>query len=300
MPGERIGLLGHNGAGKSTLIKLLAGELPPLAGMCTFSPDLRIGYFAQHQLEQLRKDDSPLQHLQRLDPQASEQTLRDFIGGFGFNGDMATSPVAPFSGGEKARLVLAMLVYQRPNLLLLDEPTNHLDLEMRHALAMALQEFQGAMVVVSHDRHLLRTVTDTLLLVANGKAQPFDGDLDDYRRWLDEERRRDEGGTAAASEEVAHSAAARKEQRRLDAEKRQKLQPLRRELQKIEARMEKLNEKKSALESELADPAIYEAGNKERLKQLLAEQNSTTQELADIELHWLELSEQLEGAEQEA
>jgi len=300
MPGERIGLLGHNGAGKSTLIKLLAGELKPLSGKCTFSPDLRIGYFAQHQLEQLRRDDSPLQHLQRLDPQASEQTLRDFIGGFGFNGDMAVSPVAPFSGGEKARLVLAMLVYQRPNLLLLDEPTNHLDLEMRHALAMALQDFQGAMVVVSHDRHLLRTVTDSLLLVANGKAQSFDGDLDDYRRWVDEERKREESASEESAGEVTHSAAARKEQRRLDAEKRQKLQPLRKELQKLEARMEKLNEKKSAIETELADPAIYEAASKERLKHLLTEQTANTQELADVELRWLDLSEQLENAEQEA
>ncbi|MFO7592753.1 MAG: ATP-binding cassette domain-containing protein, partial [Pseudomonadota bacterium] len=180
-PGDRIGLLGHNGAGKSTLIKHIAGELEPIAGEIITARELRIGYFAQHQLEQLDPEASPVQHLQRIDPKASEQSLRDYIGGFGFSNDMALSPVAPFSGGEKSRLVLAMLVYQRPNLLLLDEPTNHLDLEMRHAMAMALQEYQGALVVVSHDRHLLRSVTDTLYLVHDGQVKEFDGDLEDYR-----------------------------------------------------------------------------------------------------------------------
>ena len=170
-PGDRIGLLGPNGAGKSTLIKLLAGELVPLTGQCDTSKGLRIGYFAQHQLEQLHTDLSPLQHMQMLNEQASEKELRNFLGGFAFAGDMATEPVGPLSGGEKARLVLAMLVYNKPNLLLLDEPTNHLDLEMRHALTMALQEFDGAMVLVSHDRHMLRSVCDTLLLVAEGRVE---------------------------------------------------------------------------------------------------------------------------------
>jgi ATP-binding cassette subfamily F protein 3 len=183
-PGDRIGLLGHNGAGKSTLIKLIAGELSCRAGEIKPAKDLKVGYFAQHQLEQLHAESTPVEHLQRLDPKADEQSLRDYIGGFGFTNDRALSPVAPFSGGEKARLVLALLVYQRPNLLLLDEPTNHLDLEMRHALALALQDFEGALVVVSHDRHLLRSVTDKLLLVDSGKADEFDGDLDDYRRWI--------------------------------------------------------------------------------------------------------------------
>ncbi len=193
-PGDRLGLLGPNGAGKSTLIKLLAGVIEPQSGKRLPAPDLDIGYFAQHQLEQLHAQSSPLLHLQRLAPRASEQSLRDFLGGFGFAGARAESAVAPFSGGEKARLVLAMLVYQAPNLLLLDEPTNHLDLEMRLALELALQDYPGAVVLVSHDRHLLRTVTDSFLLVAGGQALPFDGDLDDYRRWLEQRERESETG----------------------------------------------------------------------------------------------------------
>ncbi len=180
LPGSRIGLLGRNGAGKSTLIKLLSGSLAPQAGDLWFAAGVAIGYFAQHQLETLRPQDSPLQHMVRLAPQATEQSLRDFLGGFGFHGDKALSPCAPFSGGEKARLVLALIVYQRPNLLLLDEPTNHLDLDMREAIVMALQGFEGAIVVVSHDRHLLASTTDEFYLVANGKVAPFDGDLADH------------------------------------------------------------------------------------------------------------------------
>ena len=189
--GDRIGLLGHNGAGKSTLIKLLAGEISPQSGTRSPAKGINVGYFAQHQLEQLDKHASPLLHLQRIDPKATEQKLRSYLGGFAFQGDMATAQVAPFSGGEKARLVLALLVYQRPNLLLLDEPTNHLDLEMRLALTTALQEFEGALIVVSHDRHLLRTVADTLLLVADGAVNDFDGDLEDYRRWVRDQLRND-------------------------------------------------------------------------------------------------------------
>ncbi|MGB5465626.1 MAG: ATP-binding cassette domain-containing protein, partial [Sedimenticolaceae bacterium] len=183
-PGDRIGLLGPNGAGKSTLIKLLAGALAPLEGEREAARHLAIGYFAQHQLEQLQPGHSPLDHLQQVDPQASEQSMRDYLGGFGFVGDKALEAVAPFSGGEKSRLVLALLVYQRPNLLLLDEPTNHLDLEMRQALATALQEFDGAMVVVSHDRHLLRLTCDQLLLVHSGRVEEFADELDAYASWL--------------------------------------------------------------------------------------------------------------------
>ncbi|MGD8484007.1 MAG: ATP-binding cassette domain-containing protein, partial [Thioalkalispiraceae bacterium] len=190
--GDRLGLLGYNGAGKSTLIKLLAGELSAQGGEIKTARDLNIGYFAQHQLEQLDGEASPLLHLQRLDPKATEQSLRNFLGGFGFGNDMAVSKVAPFSGGEKARLVLAMIVYQKPNLLLLDEPTNHLDLEMRHALSVALQDYVGAMLIVSHDRHLLRSVTDSLLLVADGRVSPFDGDLDDYRQWIKDQNKQTE------------------------------------------------------------------------------------------------------------
>lgn len=184
VPGARIGLLGRNGAGKSTLIKLLSEELSPMKGKYETHPGLNIGYFAQHQLESLHLDESPLQHLSRLAPNHREQELRNFLGCYGFNGDMVLSAVRPFSGGEKARLVLALLVWQRPNLLLLDEPTNHLDLEMRHALTMALQSFEGAMIIVSHDRHLLRLSCSDYYLVDNGQVCSFDGDLDDYHQWL--------------------------------------------------------------------------------------------------------------------
>jgi ATP-binding cassette subfamily F protein 3 len=290
-PGDRIGLLGHNGAGKSTLIKLIAGELAPLAGELTPAQELRIGYFAQHQLEQLDPQATPVQHLQRLDPKASEQSLRDYIGGFGFNNEMALSPVAPFSGGEKARLVLALLVYQRPNLLLLDEPTNHLDLEMRHALAMALQEFEGALVVVSHDRHLLRSVTDSLLLVDRGRVSEFDGDLEDYRSWLSEQQREESLRENSSGE---NSAAARKERKRLEAELRQRLQPLRKELAALEKRLEALQQQKGQLEQRLAAPDIYSEAKRDELKGLLQEKGKLDQNLAETEERWLELSEELE------
>ncbi|HWX13143.1 MAG TPA: ATP-binding cassette domain-containing protein, partial [Trinickia sp.] len=182
--GQRIGLLGANGQGKSTLVKTLAGTLAPIAGSMRQGRGLAIGYFAQHQLETLRPDDSPLAHLARIAPDAREQELRDYLGGFNFSGDMASAPIAPFSGGEKARLALALIIWQKPNLLLLDEPTNHLDLETRHALTMALAQFEGTLILVSHDRHLLRASTDQFMLVANHRLQPFDGDLDDYRDWL--------------------------------------------------------------------------------------------------------------------
>ena len=182
--GARIGLLGRNGAGKTTLVKLPPACSRRSRGERREGKGLRVGYFAQHTLEVLRPDETPLQHLRRLDGAAREQALRDFLGGFDFSGDMALAPVAGFSGGERARLALALVVWQRPNLLLLDEPTNHLDLDMREAVTLALQEYEGAMVLVSHDRHLLRTATDSLMLVADGTLAPFDGDLDDYRDWL--------------------------------------------------------------------------------------------------------------------
>lgn len=292
VPGDRIGLLGPNGAGKSTFIKLLAGELSPLQGRQTLAPDLRIGYFAQHQLEQLHAQDSALLHLQRLDPKATEQSLRDFLGGFGFQGDRVTEAIAPFSGGEKARLVLAMLVYQRPNLLLLDEPTNHLDLDMRDALSVALQGFEGALVIVSHDRSLLSSVTDKWLLVADGRVSEFDGDMDDYARWLSQRRNAMTNTNADATR-----APSRKDQRRNDAEQRQKLQPLKRELQKTEARMEKLNQEKASLQQQLADPVIYDVEKKDQLKTLLFRQSELEKSLAETESAWLEISERLEMAE---
>ncbi len=295
-PGDRIGLLGHNGAGKSTLIKLIAGELETRAGEIKTAQDLKVGYFAQHQLEQLHLDSTPLEHLQRLDPKADAQSLRDFIGGFGFSHDRALSPVAPFSGGEKARLVLALLVYQRPNLLLLDEPTNHLDLEMRHALALALQDFEGALVVVSHDRHLLRSVTDKLLLVDSGKADEFDGDLDDYRRWVTTQQK--EQATADSGNDEG-SSVSRKDQRRLDAERRKQLQPLKNKLQKLEKQIDTLSEKRDSLDAQLADSELYSDDNKEKLKQLLREKGELDQSLEQAEEQWMELGEELEAAQAE-
>lgn len=296
-PGDRIGLLGPNGAGKSTLIKLLAGELEPLAGDCVRAADLNLGYFAQHQLEQLHPADSPLDHLQRLAPKAPEQELRDFLGGFGFHGDRALGPVAPLSGGEKARLVLALLVYQRPNLLLLDEPTNHLDLEMRHALGQALQDYEGALVVVSHDRHLLRTTTDQLFLVSGGVVDEFKGDLDDYPRWLAEQRGMDEAKTVSTGE---NSALIRKEKKRRQAEQRRQLQPLRAQVKKLEQEMERLGVLQAALEGRLAEADIYMDSRKEELKLLLAEKAQTDQSLSQAEGDWLAASEELEAAEQMA
>ncbi|MDH5217605.1 MAG: ATP-binding cassette domain-containing protein [Gammaproteobacteria bacterium] len=290
--GDRIGLLGHNGAGKSTLIKLLAGEISTTSGERTDAKDVRIGYFAQHQLEQLDSQASPLLHLQRIDPKATEKELRNFLGGFAFNGDMATSPVAPFSGGEKARLVLAMLVYQRPNLLLLDEPTNHLDLEMRHALTVALQDFDGAMVIVSHDRHMLRTVADTLFLVADGKADLFSGDLDDYRQWVKDNQKTE---PTAAPQQSNVTGGNKKQQRQESADLRKKLQPLRNKLKKLEQSLEKLNTQKTDIETRLGDASIYEDTNKSVLTDLLQQQSKLGQELEAVEMEWMEISEQLEG-----
>ena len=294
LPGDRIGLLGANGAGKSTLIKLLAGEIAPLKGTCESAKGLRIGYFAQHQLEQLHGELSPLQHLQMLDEKTSaqpagERVLRNYLGGFAFKNDMATSPVAPLSGGEKARLVLALLVYQQPNLLLLDEPTNHLDLEMRHALSMALQEFEGAMVLVSHDRHLLRTVCDSLLLVADGSVEPFNGDLDDYSKWLADQRK--EGGTVV--EGVRPVKRNRKEQRRQEAEDRKQLQALRNRVKKLEAELGKLHSRKEELTAALADSEIYDDANKEQLKKLGLEHAQLEKSLAETEEAWMLASEEL-------
>ena len=290
--GDRIGLLGANGAGKSTLIKVLSGKLTPLSGEFTSAQDLKLGYFAQHQLEQLDPEASAMQHLLRLDPKASDSDLRSFIGGFAFNGDMATTPIAPFSGGEKARLALALLVYQRPNLLLLDEPTNHLDLEMREALGMALMDYKGALVVISHDRHLLRNVCDTLLLVKDGAVQEYDGDLDDYRTLITNANR----GTATEDKTTSeNSSAARKDKKRLEAERRQQLKPLRDKVKKLEQQMEKLQTQKQSIETQLADTAIYSEANKAKLKELLGQQAETTQRLGQAEGDWLEASEELEG-----
>jgi ATP-binding cassette subfamily F protein 3 len=291
IPGDRIGLLGRNGAGKSTLVKVLAGDLAPSAGRRATAQDLKIGYFAQHQLDQLRIDESPLKHLQRLDPKATEQVLRNYLGGFGFDGDRCVGPVAPLSGGEKARLVLAMLIRQRPNLLLLDEPTNHLDLEMRHALSEALQEYEGALVLVSHDRHLLRVTADTLLLVDGGAVAPFDGDLDDYPAWLATRDPDREGARSAAD---PGEGADRKQQRRQSADLRKALQPLRNRLQVLERTLERLAARRHELATALAQPALYAPEAKLRLLTLMEENNRVAAELTATESEWLEVGEVLE------
>ncbi len=298
-PGTRIGLLGPNGAGKSTLIKLLAGMLAPLAGQRIEGQGLRVGYFAQHQLEALRSDWSAVEHVQKLSPEVSEQAIRDFVGGFDFRGDRALEPIAPFSGGEKARLALALLVWQKPNLLLLDEPTNHLDLEMREALNLALTDYEGALIVVSHDRHLLRATTDAFLLVVDGRARPFDGDLDDYRDWLAERQKAATPKTDAPREAGGLSAAERKEQKRLEAERRNALaarrKPLEKKLAAVEKDIEKRNAAKERIEAALAEPSVYEEVHKARLKELLREQAEALQGLEAAEEAWLELTEAIEA-----
>jgi ATP-binding cassette subfamily F protein 3 len=304
--GQRIGLLGVNGAGKSTLIKTIAGELAPLEGTATLGKGLSIGYFAQHQVEMLRHDESPLWHLVKLAPNTREQELRNFLGGFNFPGDMVTSPIAPFSGGEKARLALALIVWQRPNLLLLDEPTNHLDLETREALTMALAQFEGTLVVVSHDRHLLRATTDQFIIVADGRLQPFDGDLDDYKDWLFQTKLGKGTDVLPAAKPVQGAAAAaaipaadRKEQKRLEAEERQRVaalkKPIENRIKRLEEQMAKLNAKKAGIDAKLLEPGIYDAANKEELKNLVADQAFCSRDLGQLENEWLELQEQLEG-----
>ncbi|MDF3826554.1 MULTISPECIES: ABC transporter ATP-binding protein [unclassified Pseudocitrobacter] len=294
VPGSRIGLLGRNGAGKSTLIKMLAGELNPISGEIGLAKGIKLGYFAQHQLEFLRADESPIQHLARLAPQELEQKLRDYLGGFGFQGDKVSEPTGRFSGGEKARLVLALIVWQRPNLLLLDEPTNHLDLDMRQALTEALIEFEGALVVVSHDRHLLRSTTDDLYLVHDGKVEPFDGDLEDYQKWLSDSQKQEAQADDAPRDNV-NSAQARKDQKRREAELRTLTQPLRKEIARLEKEMEKLNAKLASAEEKLGDSELYDQSRKAELTECLQQQAQAKAGLEDAEMAWLDAQEQLEA-----
>jgi len=296
-PGARLGLLGPNGAGKSTLIKNLAGELQPLSGRLQRGENLVVGYFAQHQLDALDDRASPLLHLQRLAPSEREQTLRDFLGGFDFRGGRCDEPVLNFSGGEKARLALALIAWGRPNLLLLDEPTNHLDLEMRLALSMALQEFSGAVVVVSHDRHLLKSTTDEFLLVADGRVQPFDGDLEDYARWLVDYRARQAPAASAAESNLDKTD--KRAQRQAAAALRQQLAPHKREADKLEKELGQLHEKLAAVELRLGDSALYEVARKDELRDLLAEQAKLKSREADLEERWLHALEILEALQAE-
>jgi ATP-binding cassette subfamily F protein 3 len=292
-PADRIGLLGANGAGKSTFIRLLAGELAPQAGEVVRHGDLIVGYFAQHQLEQLDPAASPMEHFKRLDPAAGEQVLRNYLGGFNFRGDRVFEAVAPFSGGEKARLALAMVVYRKPNLLLLDEPTNHLDLDMRQALELALQDYAGALVLVSHDRHLVESTCDVLWRVAGGAVQPYDGDLNDYARWLASDRRNAARNEASGSGDTRTSA---KDQRRASADERARVKPLREAMRKAEQAVEKLGKRLAQIEHAMADPELYEAEQKPRLTILLAEQARLRAELEAAEASWFAASEALEEA----
>jgi ATP-binding cassette subfamily F protein 3 len=302
MPGDRYALLGRNGAGKSTCMKLLAGELAALAGTRTEARDLRIGYFAQHHLEQLESGASPLENLRRTGGtralRATEAELRDYLATFGFRGERVFEAVAPFSGGEKARLVLALVAYLRPNLLLLDEPTNHLDLEMRQALAVALQDYAGAVVLVSHDRHLLNTVADELLVVHDGRVAPFDGDLEDYARWLASGAAPVASAlplTPAGSSPPA-SAAQRREQRRLEAEGRNRLAPLRAAIQKHESDLEALARERIELEARLAAPELYQHAARAQLRAALLQQAELLRRVREAESAWLAASSELEAA----
>ncbi|MEG9489901.1 ABC transporter ATP-binding protein [Mannheimia indoligenes] len=306
VPGSRIGLLGRNGAGKSTLIKLLAGEILPQNGDVQLAKGVQLGYFAQHQVDTLRFDESPLWHLQKIAPEKTEQELRNYLGGFDFKGDKVVQAVQSFSGGEKARLVLALIVWQRPNLLLLDEPTNHLDLEMRQALVDALTYYEGSLVVVSHDRHLLRSTVNEFYLVHDRKVEEFKGDLDDYQKWLNEQNalanepksvlaKNSENATACEPTANENSAANRKEQKRLEAELRQQTAPLRKKITQLEKELEKATEKLNKLEAMLGDNELYEAENKAKLTETLAQQVETKKQVEEIEMQWLEAQEELEG-----
>lgn len=299
--GERIGLLGMNGAGKSTFVQTMVGDLALVSGKIQSSPHLKTGYFAQHQLEQLPEGGSPMSYLQDLAPKATEAELRNFAGGFGFHSDDVYNAIDTMSGGEKARLVLAGIVYQKPNFLLLDEPTNHLDIEMRHALTLALQDFEGALVIVSHDRHLLRCCTDELWLVADGNVTPFDSDLDAYTVWLGEQRRLNNESETDLIEEQGvrdHSAAAKKERKRVAAEERKKIQPLKNAVARFEKKLDEIAEKLSAVENTLSEPQLYEENAKDQLKTLLQEQASLKKQHDQLESDWMQAMEEMENVSQ--
>ena len=294
VPGSRIGLLGKNGAGKSTLIKLLAGELTALSGTVQLAKGVQLGYFAQHQLDTLRADESALWHMQKLAPEQTEQQVRDYLGSFAFHGDKVNQAVKAFSGGEKARLVLALIVWQRPNLLLLDEPTNHLDLDMRQALTEALVDYEGSLVVVSHDRHLLRNTVEEFYLVHDKKVEEFKGDLEDYQKWLNEQNSAPENKSSEKNDDNENSMQNRKEQKRREAELRQQTAPLRKQITQLEEKMNKHASKLAEIENQLADSELYSAENKEKLTALLAQQVEVKKALEEVEMDWLAAQEELE------
>jgi ATP-binding cassette subfamily F protein 3 len=296
-PGSRIGLLGRNGAGKSTLIKLLAGILEPVAGNIEQGRNLCVGYFDQQQLEALDLKATPLLHIQRLAPKHTEQELRDFLGRFGFAGERAKALVGPLSGGEKTRLALALLVWQKPNLLLLDEPTNHLDVDMREALVIALQEFSGAVVVVSHDRHLLRTVVDELYLVQNRKVAPFSGDLDDYQRLQLEGFAEDQSSVLSQEAEPTQTGGGRVDRqarKRLEAEFRQRTRAQRKQIQELEQAIATHQEELNQLAARLTEPALYENPREGEVSALTKSHGEAKTNLDELETQWLELSDDLD------
>ncbi|PIT38156.1 ATP-binding cassette domain-containing protein [Snodgrassella alvi] len=296
--GARYGLLGVNGSGKSTLIKAISGSLQPLSGQIVRAEKLKIGYFAQHQLETLRADQSPIWHIQQLSPDVREQEIRNFLGSFAFIGDMAMQPIAPFSGGEKARLALAMIVWQKPNLLLLDEPTNHLDLDMRHALTLALQSFQGALIVVSHDRSLLESTTDALIYLNQGELRHFDGDLSNYRQWrLTQEQ------TSIDQPQNSSDSIKRKEQKRIEAQQRQEraklTKPLMKNIEKAERDMENWQQQQQEGEAFLASEEAYLDENRTKLQQTITQLAELKVKLTQTEEKWLEWQQQLEDISQQ-
>ncbi len=296
---DRIALVGPNGAGKSTLIKLLAGEISLLGGDITRAKGLKTGYFAQHQLEQLDPGDTPLGHMSRAFPEALPQALRNFLGGFGFRGDRVNDPVAPFSGGEKARLALALLIHRGPNLLLMDEPTNHLDLEMRHALTLAFQNYRGAIVLVSHDRHLIRTVSDSLWLVHGGGVSEFTEDMDGYLAWARQQRQKDED-ISEAGEDGGRASSSRKARRQESARRREQVAPLRRQIRDLDKQMDKTRKRAMELDAILHDPQTYENEATADLARMMQDKTRLEEEISDLEERWLTLSEELETLEEDA
>ena len=300
--GARIGILGVNGAGKSTFIKSLVGELKPLNGNINIAKGVNIAYFAQQQLDMLDHEASPLLHLQRIAENEREQVLRDYLGGFGFIGDQALAKVGPFSGGEKARLALALLVWTKPNLLLLDEPSNHLDVDMREALAKALTQFEGSILLVSHDRHLLRSTTDEFMIVADGNISEFDGDLDDYQQWLSDRKAEERQERNEIANAGAEPVIDRRAQRRQEAEERQRLgvlkRPLVKELNEIESRLEKIEKRLNELQDAMADENFYNDENRDSRIEQLNEHGQLESQKNELEERWLELNEEIEVIEQ--
>lgn len=290
VPGSRIGLLGRNGAGKSTLIKSLAGELLLQSGERYCAQELKVGYFSQHQLEQLHLTSSPIDHIIRAKPEVTELQARSFLGRFGFSGDQALSPIETMSGGEKARLVLALIVQEKPQLLLLDEPTNHLDLEMRQALVIALQDFEGAIILIAHDRFLLESCVDEFYLVANGQVSDFSGDIDDYQQWLNDEKKQVAKGNKTANENTVD----KKQLRREQAELRKKAAPLRQKADKLEKQMQQWQDQLSEVEASLSNSDLYQSEHKAKLTQLIKQQAHLKSDIEDNEIHWLEFEEKIE------